>query len=162
MRRYFSAVLAAVGALALATTLVSRASASVVLSPLPPLPQSASLATDFPPCQIPETNKLPELRRCRGDLEWYRQATLERYNTRIQQYIAALKKEDSALQILLTQQKISTSDYAAQHEKIGRAFAAAAADGELLDDYYRYLSRYRERSTWVIAEILIAERPVIN
>lgn len=129
---------------------------------MPTQPRPLDSKALFPECKIPDVNPLPSLRRCRSDLEVFRESTLEGYNKKIKRYIENLKSQDSMLQLRLAAKSISLAEYQKLHEKIASGLAVAGPDGELMESYFDGVIHYQKLANWVISEIENIELKLIQ
>lgn len=145
---------------AFAGCISSAAAAEITLPPLPKPPASDRVSA-FPECK-PEQKELIQLRRCRSELEAYREGVLEGYNKRIARYIQALKRADAELEAARAKRQVSAATYEARHQEIANALEAAGPGGELLDISGENMIRYRELSRWLNESITALERERIR
>lgn len=119
------------------------------------------LEKQFP--QFDRTNvTLTSLRKYRTELEYFRDAVLEGYNTAVSEYVAELGQFDKRLESARKNGAISASDYQRMHEHLADEYNNAGAKGDLLKPYFTYLKKYQSEAAFVINEINNKEKELIK
>ena len=136
--------------LALASLRIAEASIKVEMPKTP----TRDLKASFPDC--PNANApltLRALRVCRGDLEAFRTGVLEPYNKSVHAYSAKLTALDAKLRKDASIGKISWTSYEEQKARINEELQRATPDGDLMEPYFEFVAKYKQRSRYVEGEI---------
>lgn len=108
-------------------------------------------------CKSNITSDLILLRRCRVELEEFRNQYLEPYNIEALKYLNKISERNEIFKSLRKNNKISIKEYEKINLKLTILFEMFEKSGRIMQPYFEHTIKLRSTAKWVVPEIKALE-----